>query len=162
MPETIDFIRREIAGGRAIRETAQLANKEGHRTTKGEPISYRVVQRYLSKVVDKLMPVEAPNSFAEFIAKHIRPKKRSKVQAGAIHSGYKLWCRKRGIEPISPRKSGDWLRANKMTAEIRSGYVWYDGIEILNYPSVLDAKGEWATTFDNGIRSEKVPYQARR
>ena len=49
-PQTLDFIRREIAGGRGIRETVERANQEGHRTQNGEPISYRVVQRLPVKI----------------------------------------------------------------------------------------------------------------
>ena len=54
------------------------------------------------------------------------------------------------------------MRAHKMKAEIRCGYIWYNDVEIIGYPSVFDAAGEWATKFDNGTRGEKVTYQPKK
>ena len=162
-PETIEFIRREVAQGRGIKDTVEKANRAGHRTEKGDKLSYRVVGRYLNKVVTKLIPIPESNTFAEFCSQHLKPKTGSKVQAGAIHSSYKLWCRKHRIEPISARKCGDWMRGKGMGHDTRCGYVWYADLEIVGgYPSVFDAKGEWATKFDNGVRGEKLTYQAKK
>ena len=41
-------------------------------------------------------------------------------------------------------------------------YVWYENVELLGHPSVYDAKGEWATLYENGVRGEQVKYLGRK
>jgi putative resolvase len=163
-PDGLDFVRHEIASGRGLKEVVARANERGLRTEKGQQISVRTVRRYMNnEVVRKLVPLEnVTHSFAEFIEKHVKARKGCKVQAAAIHSAYQLWCRSNKVVPLSARKCGDWMRAAKMRAEVRSGYTWYSEVEIVGYPSVIDAVGTWATEFDNGIRGETTTYLGRK
>jgi len=160
-PEALEFIRREVANGRGIRETVLAAKNAGLKTERGETISYGVARRYLNRAVATMLPVEnTRNTFGEFVGKHLRPKKGSKVQAAAIHSAYKVWCRSEGIVPISTRKCSHWMREKGMGHSLNN-YLWYDDIEILGYPSVFYRGGLWAREHDNGIRGEKASYNSK-
>jgi hypothetical protein len=162
-PEALDFVRREVGAGRGLRDTVLKANQLGLKTERGERISLRAVSRYMNTIVQKLVPLEdVKHSFAEFVSEHIKAKKGSKIQAAAIHSAYQLWCRTKKVVPISARKCGDWMRANRMVASSRAGYCWYSDVEILGYPNVLDATGKWATQYDNGVRGETMSYLGRK
>ena len=155
---------REIASGRGIKDTVAKANKMGFKTEKGEPLTYRVVQRYMSTVVKSMLPVEdARNTFAEFVSEHLKPKKGVKVMAQSIHSAYGLWCRDNRLVPVSSRKCGDWLRANEFTYTTHCGTSWYDDLSILDYPSVNQESnaGEWKRLYDNGIRGPHLKYNQR-
>ena len=50
-PEAIEFVRRELASGRGIRDVLRRAHALGLRTEKGETFSYAVIRRYTSQVV---------------------------------------------------------------------------------------------------------------
>lgn len=149
-PNTLNFIRCELASGRSIQAAILKANAAGYRTIKGEPISYRVALRHVNKVVDKLLPVQATNTFAEFTSQHLKSKKGSKVQAGAIHAGYKQWCHQHRLEPLTSHKCGEWLKAHQV-ASAKQGVRWYLDVELLGYPSVFKGPSR------NSIKKRRQP-----
>lgn len=162
-PEALEAIRTYQAQGLAIKHSVDKANANGFTTEKGEPISYRVVQRYLSRITPKMVPIEVVNTAEMFWKAHIHYKKGNKVQAGALQVAFVDWCRKNKLQAMSPNKFGAWIRANaKVTTETKCGYVWMSGIELKGYASVVDAKGEYAAKYSNGITPLELTYLGRK
>jgi len=162
-PECLDFVRVELAKGRSIRDVCARATEAGFKTEKGQPPSYRVIRRYLQRIVKKLPAVEGiAHTFSEFVSAHLKKKKGSRVQISAVHSAFAGYCMKKGIVPTSARMSGDWLKANGYTTAVSCGYSWLENVEILGYSSVLDGKGVWMKEHDNGIRTPAYKYGGRK
>src|SRR5438034_861183 len=85
-PEAIEIIQRELAGGATILEVCDKLKKEGHKTEKGDSISYRVVSRYRNRVLTKLPPLPSSavnHTFAKFVGKHMPHKKGGRVEISA-------------------------------------------------------------------------------
>lgn len=166
-PEGLDFIRKQLASGRSVEQTCKMANDAGFRTVKGAPIGLKVIYRYLSREVQKLVPLEGvENSFATFVSECLKKKRGEghKVQSSALHMAYNHWARKKGVVPLSSKKCGRFLRDAGYTYCLVRGFTFYDDVELVGgYSNVVEVDdGPRIRALWNGIKIVKCHYAGRK
>lgn len=139
--ETIQFIREELAQGRGLSETVEKANRLGHRTERGGEISYHVARTHLVKLLDTVAPIETSNSFEAFLKVHVKKKSGGKVQAASIHRGYRDYCYKQSVEPLTKMQCGKYLRKSGFRHVVFNAYIHYVDVTMVGYPDVLPNMG---------------------